>query len=79
MPRKTKSLSEIYQDERYEEYFDENTNFSLFSSSDLIYFKDAIKEEKWCDAMDEEIDAIERNETWELIDFPSKKKIIGEK
>ena len=29
--------------------------------------------------MDEEIDAIERNETWELIVFPHKKKVIGVK
>ena len=29
--------------------------------------------------MDEEIDAIERNETWELTTLPSKKQVIGVK
>ena len=29
--------------------------------------------------MDEEIDAIERNETWELIELSSKKQVIGVK
>ena len=29
--------------------------------------------------MDEEIDAIERNETWELTELPPKKKVIGVK
>ncbi|XP_059078110.1 uncharacterized mitochondrial protein AtMg00820-like [Cryptomeria japonica] len=47
--------------------------------SDPIYFEDSIKEEKWCNAMDEEIDAIEMNDTWELTDFPPSKKVIGVK
>ena len=59
----------------YEDEFDESVNFALFSHSDSIYFEEAVKEKKWC--MDEEIDAIERNETWELTDFPPKKQIIG--
>lgn len=79
MPKKTKSLRKIYQDERYDDGFDENVNFILFSHSDLIYFEDAIKEEKWCEAMDEEIDAIERNDKWELTNFPPNKQVIGVK
>ena len=79
LPRKTKSLREIYQDERNEEDYDESVNFALFSCSDPIYFEEAMKEEKWCNAMDEEIDAIKRNETWELTTLPPKKKIIGVK
>ena len=78
LPRKTKSLREIYQDERYEDY-DESVNFALFSRSDPIYFEEVVKEKKWCKAMDEEIDAIERNETWELTKFPPKKQVIGVK
>ena len=72
LPRKTKSLREIYQDERYEDC-DESVNFALFSHSDPIYFEESIKEKKWCKAMDEEIDAIEWNETWELSELPPKK------
>ena len=51
-------------------------NFALFSHSDPIYFEEAIKEKKWCNAMDEEIDAIERNEIWELTTLPPKKQVI---
>ena len=64
LPRKTKILREIYQDERYEEDYDE-CKFCIFSHCDPIYFEEDMKEEKWCNAMDEEIDAIERNEAWE--------------
>ena len=78
LPRKTKSLREIYQDERYEDY-DESVNFALFFHSDPIYIEDNFKEKKWCKAMDEEIDAIERNETWELTELPPKKQVIGVK
>lgn len=79
LPKKTKSLREIYQDERYDEDYDESVNFALFSHSDPIYFEEVVNEEKWCNDMDEEIDAIERNETWELTTFPPKKKVIGVK
>ena len=34
---------------------------------------------KWIDAMDEEIDAIKRNNTWELVDLPKGKEVIGVK
>lgn len=74
--RKTKSLREIYQEERYDEDYDESVNFALFSHSDPIYFEEVVNEEKWCNAMDEEIDAIERNETSELTTFPPKKQVI---
>ena len=53
LPRKTKSLREIYQDESYEEDYDENVNFGLFSHSDPIYFEKVVKEKKWCNTMDE--------------------------
>ena len=79
LPRKTKSLREIYQEERYEEDYYESVNFSLFSHSDPIYFEEFLNEEKWFNAMDEEIDAIERNETWELTTLPPKKQAIGVK
>ena len=55
LSRKTKSLREIYQDEKYEEDYDESVNFALFSHSDPIYFEEAVNEEKWCNVMDEEI------------------------
>ena len=78
LPRKTKSLRDLYQDERYEDY-DESVNFALFFHGDPIYFEKFVKEKKWYKAMDEEIDAIERNETWELTELPPKKQVIGVK
>ena len=79
MPRKTKSLGEIYQEERYDEEFDECVNFALFSHSDPIYFEEVVNEEKWCNVMDKEIDAIKKTETWELTTLPPKKQVIGVK
>jgi len=44
-----------------------NALFYLFSPiGDLVHFEEAVKEEKWMKAMDEEIHAIEKNNTWEL-------------
>jgi hypothetical protein len=40
---------------------------------------DVVKKEVWIEAMNEEIDAIERNKTWELIDLPEDKNCIGVK
>lgn len=71
--RKTRSLKEIYETSRYEDDDNELVNFSFFSEFDPIYFEDAVKEIKWCDAMDEEMQAIEKNETWELVNLPTGK------
>ena len=51
---------------------------SLFSC-DPLYFDEAIKEDKWIKAMDEEIDSIERNNTWKLMDLHKGKECIGVK
>ena len=42
-------------------------------------FENAVKEEKWRKAMDDEIDVIERNGTGELSDLPNRHKNIGVK
>lgn len=77
-PRKTKSLAEIYGQTRrmLEEEF---SDFALFVDSDPINFDDAEKEEKWRLAMKEEIDAINKNQTWDLVELPAGKKCIGVK
>lgn len=46
------------------------THFALFANRDPTTSENVVKEEKWCKAMDEEIAAIERNDTWELVDIP---------
>ena len=40
-------------------------------------FEEASKEEVWRKAMDEEIKMIEKNHTWELMQKPEDKEIIG--
>ena len=54
------------------EFSDEDTfaQFALFAGSDPIKFEDAVKEDKWRRAMDTEIHAINKNNTWELVDLP---------
>ena len=55
------------------------THFALFADCDPTTFEIAVKEEKWKKAMDEEINSIERNDTWELSDLPKGHKTIGVK
>ena len=51
--------------------------FALFSPIyDPLTFEEAIEEELWAQAMDEEIECIEKNQTWELLDVPKNKYLI---
>jgi len=55
-------------------------NLLLFTSlTDPVTFEEAVKYSKWRIAMKIEINAIERNETWELTDLPKGMKKIGVK
>lgn len=66
-------------DVSYSSSVDENANFALFVDSDPITYTEAVKEEKWREAMNNEIKSIEKNQTWELTDLPKGKKTIGVK
>ena len=66
-PQKTRSLSEIYA-----------TTQAMFVV-DPIIFEEAAEKEEWTNAMNEEIAAIQRNKTWELMNLPKGKKAIGVK
>lgn len=46
-------------------------------SSQPICFEEAIEKKEWVEAMKNEIAAIEKNDTWELVDFPQDKTRIG--
>lgn len=65
-PRRYKALSDIYQ----------SCSFALNVAEPVTYIE-AAKSENWRTAMDEEIDAVKRNDTWELIDLPQNKNVIG--
>ena len=55
------------------------TRFALFSYCDPTTFESVVKEEKWRKTMDDKIDSIERNDTWELSDLPNGHNTIGVK
>ena len=58
----------------------EHNNLALFTSTaDPTTFEEAVQSSKWRAAMDLEIEAIERNGTWELTDLPKGMKKIGVK
>ena len=40
-------------------------------------FSQTVKEPKWCEAMKQEIYALELNHTWSLVPLPSRKKLVG--
>eukprot|EP00253_Pinus_taeda_P033312 PITA_33312 len=71
--KKFRNLSDIYDESM-------NSLFALYCHvDDLVHFEDAIKDKKWIEAMDEEINAIERNKTWDLVELPKGKEVIGVK
>ncbi|PNX88851.1 copia-type polyprotein, partial [Trifolium pratense] len=55
-------------------------NLAVFcNSEDPTCFEEAVKLAVWREAMDQEIESIERNGTWELTDLPQGMKKIGVK
>ena len=64
--RGTRSLSDIY----------ERSNFAVFEPAE---FNEAEKDDKWIEAMKEELRMIEKNDTWELVNRSQHKKPIGVK
>ncbi|KAI5328650.1 hypothetical protein L3X38_028047 [Prunus dulcis] len=65
-PRKWKSLDEVYA----------QCKMSIIEPEN---FTEAVKDESWKKAMTEEMLMIEKNSTWELVDRPSNKTIVGVK
>ncbi|GKA47590.1 retrovirus-related pol polyprotein from transposon TNT 1-94 [Tanacetum coccineum] len=55
----------------------DEVNITDLVYQDPIYFEDAVKDDKWKKAMDLEIQAIERNQTWRLVDLPNGAKCIS--
>lgn len=55
------------------------TYYVLFADCDPKEFESAIKEGRWRLAMDDEIESIEKNDTWVLCDLPEGHKTIGVK
>jgi len=52
---------------------------ALLSSIEPQNVNEASKDECWVNAHDEELDKIEKNDTWELVPRPHDKNVIGTK
>jgi hypothetical protein len=57
----------------------EQTHLALLSTIEPNFFEEASKDEFWNKAMDEELDQIEKNDTWELVLRPKNKNVIDTK
>ncbi|KAL0433701.1 UNVERIFIED_CONTAM: Retrovirus-related Pol polyprotein from transposon RE1 [Sesamum latifolium] len=56
---------------------EDNEAFLMISTNDPVQFEEAIKSEKWRRAMDAEMEAIQKNNTWELTELPKGAKKYG--
>eukprot|EP00253_Pinus_taeda_P013836 PITA_13836 len=52
---------------------------ALLSSTELQNVREACKDEFWVKSMEEELEQIEKNNTWELVPGPIDKNVIGTK
>ncbi|KAL2924831.1 Retrovirus-related Pol polyprotein from transposon TNT 1-94 [Bienertia sinuspersici] len=50
---------------------------TLINDQDPVKYEEAVKHSQWVKAMNEEIEALERNNTWKLTPLPPGKKAIG--
>jgi len=54
-------------------------HFALMAESEPVNTEEALSDPKWMCAMKEELNSIEKNSTWMLVDLPKGKKAIGVK
>jgi len=69
---KIRTMQELYES-------NEQVHVCLLAGSENITFEEAVQDKNWRLAMNEEIDAIERNNTWELSNLPTSARAIGVK
>eukprot|EP00253_Pinus_taeda_P030205 PITA_30205 len=75
-----RNLNEIYEQGEVSNNIGLNSLFALYCHvDDPVHFEDAVNEDKWIEAMNEKIGAIEKSKTWELVDLPKGKDAIGVK
>ncbi|GKA89061.1 retrovirus-related pol polyprotein from transposon TNT 1-94 [Tanacetum coccineum] len=71
-------MDDYYADE--DPFNEDEAGFAMYSAmEDPETYEEACKDEKWVQAMNAEMTAIERNHTWELVDPPAGTKPIGVK
>ena len=74
-----RSLDSIYEATSPVQTTFDYSLFCLMAECDPVTFEEASEESKWNKAMDEEIGAIKKNDTWELTSLPEGHKTIGVK
>ncbi|XP_022863396.1 uncharacterized protein LOC111383514 [Olea europaea var. sylvestris] len=69
-----RNFAEIYEETKI---VDNPSLFCLFVDTKPLNFEEAMEDKKWRHAMDEEIRAIKKNNTWELASLPEGKKQLA--
>ena len=91
--RDTKTPSRITQSNHPEGLISGNKSAGVQTRRQMLYqieitllsyiepssIKEACKDENWVNAMNEELDQIEKNQTWEIVPRPQNKNVIGTK
>jgi len=54
-------------------------NMEIVTSDDPVSYEEAVKSYKWREAIDAEMESIQKNETWSLTELPAGTKKIGVK
>ena len=49
----------------------------ILQHNELITFQEAFEVKEWQEAIGEEMSALAKNDTWELVKLPSSKNVIG--
>ena len=63
----------------FKDIYEQTHVIDAMFSCEAANFDEEIKDAKWVQAMNEEIDAIEKNQTWDLVDISIDKTNIGVK
>ena len=74
-PKKFRSLAEIYADTLEEEL--DPDDLILLVAKETTTYREAATNTMWQEAMQNELEAIEKNKTWELTNLSSRHKPIG--
>ncbi|XP_070036123.1 uncharacterized protein [Nicotiana tomentosiformis] len=73
-PQRTRSIQELYDGTKEVTKFD--FLYYIFADSEPMNFDKAVTDKRWRQAMEEDIESIEKNNTWELTTLPKGHRAI---